>query len=209
MPENNSDEDSPGKRSKVAKVIGEYDLTGIGAEMERLWTAQDEERMSLRTLADYFNTELLKQATANQGMQHQRGDVENLYRLLTDDGVSEGDQLRTRRRLERKGVDVDALRDNFVTYQSIRTYLKEYRDAEYTGTETDRISTELQNIQQLRGRTTAVTESKLEQLRNAGDVVLGEFQTLVDINVYCEDCGTQVEIDELLDRKSCACQQSN
>ena len=40
--------------SKVARLIKKYDLQGLGAELEQLWTA-DEDRKSLRELASYFD----------------------------------------------------------------------------------------------------------------------------------------------------------
>lgn len=45
---------SRGRWSKVARRINEYDLEGLGEEMARRWTAEDD-RWSLRDLADHFN----------------------------------------------------------------------------------------------------------------------------------------------------------
>lgn len=50
---------SRGRRNKVARLIEEYDLAGIGKEMEQLWTAE-EDRRSLRDLAIYFNQSSLR-----------------------------------------------------------------------------------------------------------------------------------------------------
>jgi hypothetical protein len=52
-----------------------------------------------------------------------------------------------------------------------------------------------------------VTDSKLEQLKQNDNLDLGEYRTLVDINVLCEDCDTQYGIDELLDRGGCDCNE--
>jgi hypothetical protein len=193
-----------GRRSKVVRLIEEYDLQGIGAELERYWTA-DEDRRSLRELADYFNRHVLEAALDSAGVQHLDGETENTYRLLTDDDVSSADRTRVRRRLERDGVDVDELESDFVTYQAIRSYLKDHRGAEYTPDETDPLEREKTNVQQLRGRMAAVTEGKLEQLRDSGRLTLGEFRTLPEIRVVCEDCNTQFDAVELLERGGCDC----
>jgi hypothetical protein len=193
-----------GRRSKVVRLIEEYDLEGIGAELERYWTA-DEDRRSLRELADYFNRHVLEAALDSAGVQHLDGETENTYRLLTDDDVSSADHTRVRRRLERDGVDVDDLEGDFVTYQAIRSYLKDHRGAEYTPDETDPLEREKTNVQQLRGRMAAVTEGKLEQLRDSGRLTLGEFRTLPEIRVVCEDCNTQFDAVELLERGGCDC----
>jgi hypothetical protein len=154
-----------GRRSKVARLIDEYNLQGLGPELEQLWTA-DENRRSLRELAEYFNNQLLETAVEDVDMQFLDGELENSYRLLTDDDVSSADRNRIRRRLKRDGVDVDKLESDFVTYQAIRSYLKDTRNAEYTPETTNPIAEEKTNIKRLRGRMTSVTDGKLEQLRS-------------------------------------------
>lgn len=204
-PADATDSHSTGKRLKLVRLIDQYDLQGMGQTLEQRWTAEEDERSSLRDLADYFNRELLSTAMSDAGMQPLDGEVENVYRLLTDDEVSGADRTRMRRRLEREGIDVDKLVDDFVTYQAVRTYLTTHREAEYTQPDRDRTADGVENIQRLRGRTATVTEGKLDQLRNSGDITLGEFRTVVDITVLCEDCGGQYEVTELLDSGGCDC----
>jgi hypothetical protein len=196
---------SSGRRIKVVRLLDEYDLDGVGDRMERLWTETGDERMSLRELADLFNRELVRAALARAGAQLLDGEVANIYRLLTDEETAAGDRTRAQRRLAQYGVDVDKLRRDFVTYQAIRTYLTEHRDASYSADTRDRTGAERQNIQRLRGRLLTVTESKVEQLTSRGDIELGEHRTFVDIRILCEDCGEQFSIDDLLDRGGCAC----
>jgi nucleoside diphosphate kinase len=202
----NSDEgpSSRGRPSKVRRLIEEYDLQGLGEELEQLWTA-NENRRSLRELATYFNQQLLKQALDGASVERLDGELENTYRLLTDDAVSNTEATRVQRRLERDGIDVETLQHDFVTYQAIRTYLTKHRGAEYTPSQTDPIEREKTNIQKLRGRMVSVTEDKLEQLRDSETLTLGEFRSLGDIHVVCEDCNTQFAVLELLDRGGCHC----
>ncbi|QLD87087.1 hypothetical protein HWV23_15600 [Natronomonas halophila] len=200
-----SDSTHGGRRSKVARLIEEYDLQGLGTELEQLWTAE-EDRRSLRDLAAYFNRKLLEQALEAANVQQLDGEVENTYRLLTDDDVSSAESTRIERRLERDGVDVESLVSDFVTYQAIRTYLKDHRGAEYTPSETDPLEREKTNFQKLRGRMVSVTEGKLEQLQKNEAFTLGEFRTLADIQVVCEDCNTQFGVLELLEREGCNCE---
>jgi hypothetical protein len=198
-----------GRRSKIVRLLDEYDLQGLGAKLERLWTATGDDRMSLRDLAELFNTELLRAALAEVDTQPLDGEIENMYRLLTDEEVTEADRTRAVRRLERRGIDVEQLERDFVTYQAIRSYLTEHRDASYASERRDRTETEQDSIQQFRGRMLTVIDSKLDQLERNGDLTLGEYQTLVDINVLCEECGAQYGIDELLDRGGCDCDRDS
>ena len=194
-----------GRQSKVARLIAEYDLDGLGEEMARRWTAEDD-RWSLRDLADHFNQAILQAAMEAEGTQLLDGEVENTYRLLTDDSVGEADTTRARRRLERDNIDVDDLLNDFVSYQAIRTFLTKHQGAEYTPDNTDPLERETTSVQQLRGRVDSVTEGKLEQLRDSGELTLGEFRTLVDVRVVCEDCNAQYDAVELLERGGCDCE---
>jgi hypothetical protein len=193
-----------GRQSKIARLIEEYDLQGLGAKLEQMWTAE-EDRRSLRDLAADFNQRLLEQRLEASSVQQLDGELENTYRLLTDGEVSSAETTRIERRLERNGVDVESLRNDFVTYQAIRSYLKECRGAEYSPAETDPLEREAATVQKLQGRMVSVTEGKLERLREGGHLSLGEFRTLGKIQVVCEDCNTQLDVRELLDRGGCYC----
>jgi hypothetical protein len=196
---------SRGRRNKVVHLIEAYELQDIGLELEQSWTAE-EDRRSLRDLAKYFNQQLLKRTLEEASLQYLDGEVENTYRLLTDDEVNSAESTRVQRRLERDGIDVDELKKDFVTYQAIRSYLKDHRGAEYTPAEIDPLEREVTNVQKLRGRMVSVTEGKLEQLQAGGELTLGEFRTLADIRVVCEDCNTQFDVLDLLDRGGCSCE---
>lgn len=193
--------------SKVARLIDEYGLGDeFGDRLEALWTAKGEERESLRTLATRFNRRLLEAELTVAGVSTLDGEVENLYRLLTDEDVSSGVRTETRARLEREGVDVDGLDRDFVTYQAIRSYLGEYRGVEYSRDEdSNRVDTVLETVQRLRSRTQSVTEKSLRQLRDTGRLSLGRFRLFVGVQVFCEDCNQQYDIVELLERGGCDC----
>jgi hypothetical protein len=197
-----------GKSSKVARLIDEYDLGGgFGDELERRWTADGDERESLRDLADRFNRRLLESALTAAGTSTVSGEVENLYRLLTADDVSSGMRTEAQARLERDGIDVDQLDRDFVTYQAIRTYLTEYRGAEYEEpSASDQVETVLGTIQRLRSRLRSITEGSLDRLRSTDRLTLGRFRLFVDVDVLCEDCGAQYGVVDLLERGGCDCE---
>ncbi|RXK47934.1 rod-determining factor RdfA [Halorientalis pallida] len=208
MANNEGDEETGTVDSKVARLIDEYALgEGYGDRLEALWTANAGERESLRALADRFNERLLKAAIADTGFSTVDGEVANIYRLLTADDVSSGNRVEAQRRLEQHGVDVDQLERDFVTYQAIRSYLKEYRGAQYEGdSEEDRVESVVDTIQRLKSRTRSVAEQSLEQLRTVGHIRLGEFRLFIDISVLCEECNSQYEFIELVKRGGCDCQ---
>lgn len=195
--------------SKVARLIDEYGLDGLGEELEVRWTGDGVERTSLRDLADYFNEHLLEQSLIDAGMSALESDVSTTYRNLTDDEVSTGVRTDTRNRLEQNGVNVDALESDFVSYQAIRSYLTEYRNAEYRRlSDEEKVEKDLQSIQRLMTRTLSVTEERIEKLRETDRVDVDEFEVLLDVQVLCQTCGEQYSVSEFLERRGCDCQQN-
>lgn len=197
-----------GSRSKVARLIEEHDLTDVGDELEHRWT-RSEDRYGLRRLTEYFNHRLLEAVLAGDDTQPIDGEIENFYRLLTDDSVSSGVRTQARNRLEGNGVDVDTLEEEFVSKQAIHTYLTNYRDVDAPSSETaptETLDRRLESIQRLRERLSAVTERTLTTLENTDRITLGDFTVLVSVRVHCTDCGAQFQISELLNEGACDCE---
>ncbi|KTG26887.1 rod-determining factor RdfA [Haloferax profundi] len=187
--------------SKVGRLIESHGLDGLGEELENRWTA-DEDADSLRTLADVFNHELLKAETTDAGLDLLDGEISTFYDALVDDEATGAERTRVRGRLERAGIDVDNLQTNFVSHQAIHTYLTSYRGASKERKRSD----PTERVQRLRGRLVAVTESALESAANRDDIVVGSPDVLVDVQVFCADCGSQYGFDELVERGGCDCQ---
>lgn len=205
MSENGTSSSRNRRRGKIERLIDEYDLSEIGAELKRRRRGQDGDVSSLRQLTEFFNKRLLERRLSSTDASVLDGEVDNIYRLLTDDAVSSGDRTRARGRLKEAGIDIDQLEADFVSRESIRTYFKR-EGIERPTDDTDQVRKEADRIRQLRTQTATVTEDKLDHLRNTDRISLGEFRVLVDVQVFCEDCNTQYDIDELLEGRACNCQ---
>ena len=192
--------------NKVERVIQEYELDGLGEELERRWLGEGYERQSLRDLADYFNRRVLESALNEAGVVTLQGELSNTYELLTGDDVTEGARIQARNRLERDGVDVEGLRDDFVSHYAIHTYLRDFREAEYSsGDDEDQLRKSVETIQRLTSRLTAVTRRNVENLRSTERLDVGPVDVITDVQVVCEDCGRQYDAVELVERGSCEC----
>jgi len=198
-------EDTPNRRGKVERLIDEYGLEGVGAELVDSWTAAGEDRRSLRDLARYFNRQLLRRRLDRADVSSVAVDEETVFRRLRGEETSPGVRTRMRGQLEREGVDVDSLEADFVSHTAVRTFLR-HRGASRPDTATDRVAAEAGHIQRLRSRTATVTEDKLEQLRTTGRIDVGEFRVLVDVQIFCEECQTQFDVNELLEARQCSCE---
>lgn len=197
------DADSP-RDNKVARVIDEYDLEGWGQRLEDRWTGTDGERESLRDLAESLNQAVFQAALIRSEISMTERDAVSAFETLTDDSVSRADRLRKERELDREGLDVDAVRSDFVTHQTIHTYLTDVRETSLSETpvQPDR---EAESIQRLQGRATAVVESTLDRLIGRDALADREYGVFADIQIVCEDCGTSYDADELIREGGCTC----
>lgn len=192
--------------SKVCRVIEEYSLDGLEADLVERWTSEGDERYSLRQLADYFNQQVLRSAMENAGRNPLEGEVENFYELLTGEDVSSGMHTQASKRLEQEGVDVDRLEKGFVTHQTIHTYLTKYRGVQFLPGDEGGIEKDVETIRRLQNRLQAVTESTLERSQNTGRLSLGAGDVIVDVQVICEECGMRYDPGELLETGTCDCE---
>lgn len=194
------------RRSKVERLLDKYGLDGFGDDLVEWWTAEGDDRKSLRELATDFNVAILEARLEEAAVSHFDSDAGAIYDALTDE-ESDSDRATVETRLEQAGIDVDELERDFVTYQAIRSYVKEVRDAEYTtATDAEHVEKQKTTIQRLVSRATSVTEEKLTRLRDTGRIVLGDFRLIVDFQVYCRDCNTQKTVSTLLDDGGCECE---
>jgi hypothetical protein len=202
-----TEETPPETRSKVGRIIQEYDLEGMGEELERRWLGDGYDRLSLRDLADHFNRAVLRRAMLDAGMDPLAGEAENVYELLDDDDVTEGERAQVTNRLERAGVDVEEVQSDFVSHQAVHTYLRKYRGAERPdASDEERLERTLGTVRRLESRTVAVVENSLDTLKNAGALAVGSFDVFVDVRVFCSDCGRQYDVVDLLERGGCDCE---
>ncbi|WP_135364027.1 rod-determining factor RdfA [Halosimplex halophilum] len=194
-----------GRRSKVERLVAAYGLDGMGDELVDRWTGSEGSRTSLRDLADEFNRALLRAALRRAGRNPTEHAVAEAYETLADDDASEGRKAEVRNDLSRAGVDVDALRDDFVSHQAVHTYLTEVRGATPPESTADPVATDVESLQRLVGRTTTVAQGTLARHRDADRVTLGEFDVFLDLRVLCHDCGADRDAVSLLRDGGCAC----
>lgn len=196
----------PNKRYKVGRVISKYDLLGLHEELPDRWLGEGRDEQSLRELADSFNTAVLHETMKSADLQPLDGEVENAYRLLTGDEVSSGTRIAKRNELEREGVDVDAVENDFVTHQAVYTYLTEVLDVSKGNQEDgDPLEKHSERIDRLRSRTEAVAGNSLDSLINNGALAVGDPEVSVTIQVYCHQCNRQYPFSSLMTQGGCDC----
>lgn len=197
-------EDGTNPRTKVERVLKKYDLTEMGERLEAEWTGISGERTSLRDLADNINKQILKTELQKTGSSPPDFETEGTYEVLRHDSGSE--EIRARRRLERRGIDVDTLSQDFVTHTAVHTYLREERGASLPSDNRDPIEAKVEMINKVKGRIEAVSESAIQSLVNADELERDDYDLLVDIRAICPSCGKDTPIDEFFRNGGCECE---
>lgn len=192
--------------TKVERLLETYEQDGLGEELEDRWTRDGDDRDSLRELADVFNRRILEAVLRDAGVEPLAGNVTSIYQHLTDEETDPGTTAELETRLAQQGIDVEEVKAEFVTYQAIRTYLKDVRGATHDPSPTDTRRNGRQQIDRLLGRTTAVVERKLKQLVESDRLTLGSFRVQATVTVYCTDCDQQYDVTALLREGGCDCE---
>lgn len=205
MSNNNTPNAGNGRRSKVARILETYEMEEMGEELEKAWKGEKDERKSLRELAEEFNKRIIEMRLREAGQDPLPGEIDTIYRAVKTEDVSSGLQREVRGRLERYGIQVESLESELVSYQAIRTYLTNVRGAKYTQEKHDTIESSISKIHRLKGRLRAVTEKQLDTMSQKENISIGNSRVLVQVQVYCENCGRQYDVEELLNRGGCDC----
>ncbi len=187
---------------KVGRVAERWDLDDVDRDLADRRTR---DRASLRDLAAYFDRRVLRAAMERAGMAPLDGEPANVHRLLTDDDVSGAARTRARRRLERAGVDVDAVRSDFVSHPTVGKHLRECLDVSKPA-DGDPVSTARERVARMQSRSEAVVHNAVEGLADGGEVDGGDLTVVVDARVVCETCSAHHSVESFLDRGGCDCE---
>lgn len=185
---------------KIGRQANTYDLRNLSEDLRR----RREEGDSLRDLAAFVNKRILG-AAIDASDADVAGDVGSVYAALADDEVSTERRVNTIDQLDAVGVDAQTLKDDFVSYQSVRNHLRNCLDMDTgrRGIETAEEGREV--IEWARSREENIIERTLSRLRRIGLIASGDIRINSTVTVECTDCGNTYTVDEFLDRRACEC----
>lgn len=190
---------------KIDRVARKWELEDLD---DRLLERR-EAGASLRDLETDYNRRVLRAAMEDAGIETLEGEVENLYRLLTDDDVSVGTRVEAQSRLERNGIDPGSMEDDFVSYQTVRTHLNDCLDVD-TRRNAEIDETSAKNVVfKLLSRTESITERTIDRLRSSDLLAVGKPEVTLSLRVACTDCGEEYTFTRLVERGRCSCYEEN
>ncbi|WP_224338504.1 rod-determining factor RdfA [Haloprofundus halobius] len=202
-----ANESDSGCGCKVERVAERYELDRIDDALVTGWLGESGERYSLRRLETYLNERVLESAMAETTMTVLDGDVAHLYERLTDGSVSAGQRAETENYLKRAGINVERVRNDFVSHQTVHTHLRNCLGTTRKRTQNteSRVEKADQTVRALQNRMRLVTGGTVERLTRAGAVSIDSFDVYVETTIVCRDCDRSASFSELLERGGCRC----
>lgn len=190
---------------KVCRVLAKYDVEYYNDRLIDQWTAPKPERKGYRQLADWLNSNLLRQEMDNVGMSTLAGEVESKYERLQGNSTT---TIELEQHLASEGVRINELTDDFVSYGVVRRHLKECLEAsrEETISEWEETSIEI-STSQAENKVSEAVRSLLnkEKIKSSENVSVH-----LTVELECEECHTRIPIDRALRRGYlCPCVNSN
>lgn len=193
---------------KVNRVMRKYGLEHLGDEMVSLWTSTGEDRLTLRELEAWFNKKVTAKAISKSEFEIDLVEpyAEQVYGVLRgDDDTVETDREVLKGELKQKGVKVDDLMEDFVSYQAVNTWLKKSKGAEPPEKDTsqEREAKMIARVRKLRSRCEKVGVDSIELLRKMGDVTTAPVDVDVRFTVTCKECKFPMPITEFISKGGC------
>lgn len=201
--------EADGCSCKVGRVADRHGLSALDDELRR----RREDGASLRALADHVNRRVL--AAALDGRAERADEVygavsgeeavELVYDALAGDDAPPERTARVRTRLEQRGVDVDAVTDDWVTHPTVRGHLRECLGLDTGRGGTVDLDDAIDTIEWARARSARVVGRTFERLDDADLVTTGDLDVSATFQLTCSTCGETYRPSRLLDRGGCAC----
>ena len=190
---------------KIDRVVETYGLdeTGDGRSLdERLlarWTGSDDRPAEgYRTLTEWFNKRLLRNVYDEHGRDSLGGRVESDYDALTSDDELVATEVAESLRAD--GIDAESVRQDLVSWGTMRTHLKECLDGEKDVSPSES-GWERDAVAKARSFAAEKAESALSSLASKGVVADADTAAIeVGIHVSCPECPTRVPFDVALER---------
>lgn len=186
---------------KIGRQMEKYGLSDLNGELRH---HRREEEASLRDLADFVNARIVE-AAIDAADADVAGDGTSVYVALADDDVSTERRVNVTDQLTSTGIDVDELEGDFVSYQSVRTHLRNCLDVDTGRRGVETVEEGREVIEWARARDENVIERTLSRLQRVGAITAGELTATTTITVECTTCGTNYRLGRFLDRGACEC----
>lgn len=197
---------------KVGRSIASYDLTRMNERLRERYAGS----ASLRDVTDDLNEAMLGTVLERSGALadielfgalDERSTLETIYERLSGEGTT-AERVRVETRLEQAGVDLEALRDDWVTHPTVRTHLRECLGVDTSAGASIDPDDATDTIAWARTRTERIVANTLSRLATAGEVEYEDVDVHAAIQVTCQQCGRTTSVDSFVAAGGCSCGDS-
>ncbi|MDS0284624.1 rod-determining factor RdfA [Haloarcula onubensis] len=185
---------------KVGRTARKYALPDLDDRLRE----RRADGASLRRLETVVNEAVLRAALAATDADVFR-DVAAIYRSLTDEETSAGVRTETEAWLSRVGVDPAELEGDFVSYQTVRTHLRQCLDVDTDRNSSLSVDDAEGTIEWARSRSEGIVGRTIERLEDTDGFHSGSVDVTHVVRVSCTDCGASYPVERYLDRGGCDC----
>ncbi|ELY72029.1 rod-determining factor RdfA [Natrinema pallidum] len=185
---------------KVGRTITSYDLFDFNAELQRRRTTGS----SLRGLAEFTNTRVVERALEEASVDL-IGDPADIYETLTADEIRPSQRKGLESKLRQQDVDVEQLRSDFVSHQTIKTHLNECLEIDTSRASTVDFERERGTIEWSQARCEKVITQSIDRLQQANELQTGSLHITQTVRVTCADCNRTYKLNDLLEEQTCDC----
>lgn len=181
---------------KIGRLSAEYGISNQETELVKEW----QNGKSVRRLTEELNKNIIGEELTASNVGHVEWSRSPVYEALHTDELSDAEEIKIRRELNRAGIDVERLSSDLVSHQTVYRHLTQCLDASKDDDQTpeERRQKAKNTVYALQQRTELVTESTIEQLQSAGITDLGDIEVLVDLQIVCGDCGRSLDFENAI-----------
>lgn len=198
----------PQKGCKVDEVTATYDLDSVVTGHETIdegllarWRGDDGYTSTgYRPLTDWYNKRLLRQVYVAHDRETMGGRVDHEYEALTSDESLQREEVMES--LEMDGIDAAQVRDDMVSWGTMRKHLQECLDGDKPEAESE-TDWERDSIEKARSFAREKVTAALSSLASKGKLTDGDEGTVsVQIQLSCgvDECPTRVPLTVALER---------
>lgn len=192
-------------RCKVERNAERYDLTvpsthdSVDDYLLSRWLGHgDRAAEGYRSLTEWFNKRLLRASYDEHGRETLATQLDADHAILTgDDDLERAELIDV---LAATGIDGEALRDDMISWGTMRNHLNDCLGGE-KGSPEARTDWERESVRIARDRTADRVREALGALASKDDLDGGEAATVeVQVQLTCGECPRRVPLDTALDR---------
>lgn len=189
---------------KVCRVLERWGMEQYDDRVVEQWRGPPDERLGYRKLAEWLNVTMLERGMDRSGMNTLGEEAESKYRRLTGDDETTAREVRED--LRERGVPIDDLLADFVSYGVVRTHLTECRGL--TPEEREPSDWERDAIDIATDHASEKVSEAVGSLVSKGELeVLEDVDVEVDVTLECPSCHVRVPLDRALRRgRVCDCE---